>query len=126
MDVIFNFVGMIIVAIIGLLGIIIQTKSHDKIEKQDVIVKDINSKIDALRKESKEDDIRLNAKLDETRMNALKRFLITELTKIKNKEYIPTDYQRRMISEAKDEYNKAGGDSYVDDMYDEINDKKMI
>ena len=35
MDGLLNFLGMVIVAIIGLIGIIVQTKSHDKINKQD-------------------------------------------------------------------------------------------
>ena len=31
-----------------------------------------------------------------------------------------------MLKDAKDEYNKAGGDSYVDDMYDDARAKGLI
>jgi len=126
MDSILNFLGMIIVAIIGLIGVIVQTKSHAKIKKQDDLMKTIDEKIDNLRIESKKDDIRLNEKIDDFNMNTLKRFLITEMTKINQEAYIPTDNQKRVISESKGEYNKAGGDSYVDDMYDELKNKGLL
>lgn len=126
MDSILNFLGMIIVAIIGLIGVIIQTRSHVKIKKQDGLMKVIDKKIDGLRNESKKDDIKLNKKIDDINMNTTKRFLITEMTKIKQGHYIPTDNQKRVIVETKSEYNKAGGDSYVDDMYEDLKNKNLI
>lgn len=121
-----SFLGIVLVAIISLIGTIIQTKSHNKLENQNRLVSDIDKKIDALRNESKKDDLALNRKLDETRMNTLKRFLITEMTKIKQGSYVATDNQKRMLKEAKDEYNRAGGDSYVDDMYDDLREKDLL
>ena len=121
-----SFLGMIIVAIISLIGIIIQTKSHNKLQKQSVIVKTMDTKLDKLRAEAKKDDFNLNKKLDENKMNDLKRFLIIEMTKIDQGIYQATDNQRRMLKEAKDEYNRAGGDSYVDDMYDKLKDKNLL
>ena len=126
MDSFLSFLGMIIVAIIGLIGIIIQTKSHNKLQKQSDIVKTMDTKLDKLRAEAKKDDFNLNKKLDENKMNDLKRFLIIEMTKIDQGIYQATDNQRRMLKEAKDEYNRAGGDSYVDDMYDKIKDKNLL
>lgn len=120
MDSLLNFLGMVIVALIGLIGIIVQTKSHKKIDKQDTLMKSIDKKIDTLRNESKKDDIKLNNKIDSINMNTTKRFLITEMTKIKENTYVPTDNQKRVIHETKDEYNKAGGDSYVDDMFQDL------
>lgn len=120
MDSLWNFLGMVIVALISLIGIIVQTKSHQKIDKQDTLMKSIDKKIDTLRTESKKDDIKLNNKIDSINMNTTKRFLITEMTKIKEGTYIPTDNQRRVIHETKDEYNKYGGDSYVDDMFEDL------
>ena len=105
-------VAMIAVALISLTGVIIQTNS--------------NSKIDQLRKESKESDEKLENKITEVNMNDLKRFLITEMSKIKQGAFVPTENEKRVISEAKDEYNKAGGDSYVDDMYDELKKAGLI
>ena len=126
MESILNFLGMIIVAIIGLIGVIIQTQSHVKIKKQDGLMKVIDKKIDGLRNESKKDDIKLNKKIDDINVNTTKRFLITEMTKIKQGYYIPTDNQKRVIVETKSEYNKAGGDSYVDDMYEDLKNKNLI
>ena len=126
MDSFLSFLGMIIVAIISLIGIIIQTKSHNKLQKQSDIVKTMDAKLDKLHAESKEDDFKLNKKLDENKMNDLKRFLIIEMTKIDQGIYQATDNQKRMLKEAKDEYNRAGGDSYVDDMYDKLKDKNLL
>lgn len=105
-------IGMVIVALISLIGVIIQTNS--------------NSKIDQLRKESKDGDKKLEDKINYVNMNDLKRFLITEMSKIKQGAFIPTENEKRVIAEAKDEYNKAGGDSYVDDMYDELKKQGLI
>lgn len=126
MDSFLSFLGMIIVAIISLIGIIIQTKSHNKLQKQSDIVKTMDTKLDKLRAEAKKDDFNLNKKLDENKMNDLKRFLIIEMTKIDQGIYQATDNQKRMLKEAKDEYNRAGGDSYVDDMYDKLKDKNLL
>ena len=126
MDSFLSFLGMIIVAIISLIGIIIQTKSHNKLQKQSDIVKTMDIKLDKLRAEAKKDDFNLNKKLDENKMNDLKRFLIIEMTKIDQGIYQATDNQKRMLKEAKDEYNRAGGDSYVDDMYDKLKDKNLL
>lgn len=126
MDSFLSFLGMIIVAIISLIGIIIQTKSHNKLQKQSDIVKTMDAKLDKLRAETKKDDFNLNKKLDENKMNDLKRFLIIEMTKIDQGIYQATDNQKRMLKEAKDEYNRAGGDSYVDDMYDKLKDKNLL
>lgn len=126
MDSFLSFLGMIIVAIISLIGIIIQTKSHNKLQKQSDIVKTMDAKLDKLRAEAKKDDFNLNKKLDENKMNDLKRFLIIEMTKIDQGIYQATDNQKRMLKEAKDEYNRAGGDSYVDDMYNKLKDKNLL
>lgn len=133
MDAIYNLIATLGVAIIGLVGIMIQTKSKEKTEsistKQEAISEiqgSILSKIEALRKESKEDDIKLNKKLDEKTMNELKRFLVNEMSKILNKDYIPNEEQKKMLYDAKKEYNDSGGDSYVDDMFDKMKNNKLI
>ena len=101
-------IATVCVAIIGLIGIIIQTMTNSKLERQDKLVKTIDEKIEASRKESKNDDKKLNAKLDNIRMNELKRFLINEMSKIRDKNYIPNEEQKRLIHEAKQEYNELG------------------
>ena len=119
MDSLLNFGATVIVAIIGLVGIVIQTKSK---EKQNTI----EQKIDALRKESKEGDTILSGKLDTAKMQILKVWLTVELTKIRDGLYKPNEEQKRLLIEAKKEYNTLGGDSYVDDMFDDIKSKNII
>lgn len=119
MDSLLNFGATVIVAIIGLVGIVIQTKSK---EKQNTI----EQKIDALRKESKEGDTILSGKLDTAKMQILKVWLTVELTKIREGLYKPNEEQKRLLIEAKKVYNDLGGDSYVDDMFEEIKSKNII
>ena len=119
MDSLLNFGATVIVAIIGLVGIVIQTKSKEKIEHT-------NSKIDELRNESKNGDRTLSGKLDESKMQILKVWLTNELTKVRDGVYKPNEEQKRLLFEAKKEYNNLGGDSYIDDMFDECKLKNII
>lgn len=139
-----SFLGTVLVAIIGLIGIWIQTKHSGELKSQ----KELSSKIDKniqelrdetnkndkklhkeiseLRTESKKGDLALTERLDKKEMNDLKRYLITEMTKIKSGIYIPSEEQKRILKDSKDLYNARGGDSYVDDMYDDLRDKDLI
>ena len=137
MDGILSFLGMVIVAIIGLVGVILQIKSKEKTEsidsKIDNIKKEFTKKTDdftneliSFKKESTESDKRISDQIQEVRMTVCKRFLVTELSKIEEENYIPSEEQKRVLKDTKDEYNAAGGDSYVDDMYDDLRDKGLI
>lgn len=137
MDGILSFLGMVIVAIIGLVGVILQIKSKEKTEsidsKIDNIKKEFTKKTDdftneliTFKEESTESDKRISDQIQEVRMTVCKRFLVTELSKIEEENYIPSEEQKRVLKDTKDEYNAAGGDSYVDDMYDDLRDKGLI
>lgn len=137
MDGILSFLGMVIVAIIGLVGVILQVKSKEKTEFIDLkinnIKKEFNKKTDdftneliTFKEESTESDKRISDQIQEVRMTVCKRFLVTELSKIEEENYIPSEEQKRVLKDTKDEYNAAGGDSYVDDMYDDLRDKGLI
>lgn len=137
MDGILSFLGMVIVAIIGLVGVILQVKSKEKTEsidfKIDNIKKEFNKKTDdftneliSFKEESTESDKRISDQIQEVRMTVCKRFLVTELSKIQEENYIPSEEQKIVLKDTKDEYNAAGGDSYVDDMYDDLRDKGLI
>ena len=137
MDGILSFLGMVIVAIIGLVGVILQVKSKEKAEsidsKIDNIKKEFTKKTDdftneliTFKEESTESDKRISDQIQEVRMTVCKRFLVTELSKIEEENYIPSEEQKRVLKDTKDEYNAAGGDSYVDDMYDDLRDKGLI
>ena len=137
MDGILSFLGMVIVAIIGLIGVILQVKSKEKTEsidlKIDNIKKEFTKKTDdftneliTFKEESTESDKRISDQIQEVRMTVCKRFLVTELSKIQEENYIPSEEQKRVLKDTKDEYNSSGGDSYVDDMYDDLRDKGLI
>lgn len=119
MDSLYNLIGTIIVGIIGLIGIWIQTKSK---EKQDNVLKQITK----LREESKHGDERLYKNIDDVKCQFLKMWLTNELTKVRDELYRTNEEQKRIIMEAKKEYNRLGGDSYVDDMFDECKDKNLL
>ena len=130
MESILSFLGMVIVAIIGLVGVILQVKSKEKTEsidlKIDNIKKDFTNELITFKEESTESDKRISDQIQEVRMTVCKRFLVTELSKIEEENYIPSEEQKRVLKDTKDEYNASGGDSYVDDMYDDLRDKGLI
>lgn len=98
----------VLVAIIGLIGIIIQTKNSGRIKSQQELLNTVEQKIDLLKHESKKDDERLNKKLDRMDMENCKRFLIVEMTKISQGTYEPTEEQKRIIYETHERYNEEG------------------
>ena len=137
MEGILSFLGMVIVAIIGLVGVILQVKSKEKTEsidlKIDNIKKEFTKKTDdftneliTFKEESTQSDKRISDQIQEVRMTVCKRFLVTELSKIEEENYIPSEEQKRVLKDTKDEYNASGGDSYVDDMYDDLRYKGLI
>ena len=119
-------IATVIVAIIGLIGIIIQNRSHTKLKSQEELLKTVDEKIDKLKTQSTEEDNRLNDKLDAIDMNSCKRFLIVEMTKIKDGTYIPNEEQKHMLHETKTRYNNNGGNSYVDSMFEGLQDKGLL
>lgn len=114
-----NLLATLGVAALGLIGIVVQTKSK---EKQSTI----ENKIDLLREESCREDKNIMSKLDKNHVQTLKLWLVTEMTKIRDGAYIPNEEQKHLIHEAKREYNFLGGDSYVDDMFEDLRARKLI
>lgn len=119
-------IATVLVAIIGLIGIIIQSKSNNKLKSQQDLLKTVDDKIDKLKTQSTEEDKRLNKKLDIMDMENCKRFLIVEMTKIQDGTYKPNEEQKRMLYETKERYNNDGGDSYVDSMFDGLQAKGLL
>lgn len=144
MEVFLQFLGSIIIAIIGTISVWIQTKHGNELKSQKELSSQINKGINDLRKEqetsvkklqddiqnlrteSKKGDKEIYKRINQKDMNDTKRFLVTELTKIKEGTYIPNEEQKRILKENKDVYNQNGGDSYVDDMYDDLRNKGLI
>lgn len=123
---IISAIASVIVALVGLIGIIIQVKSHNKLNTQEELLNTVQNKVDDLREESKKDDKNLNEKLDNMELEHCKRFLIVEMTKIKDGTYIPNEEQKRMLHETKQIYNDKGGDSYVDSMFDHLIEQGLL
>lgn len=119
-------VATVLVAVIGLIGIIIQSKSNNKLKSQEELLKTVDDKIDKLKTQSTEEDEKLNKKLDNIDMENCKRFLVVEMTKMKEGLYTPNEEEKRILKETKTIYNAKGGDSYVDDMYDDLRERKIL
>ncbi len=119
-------IATVLVAIIGLIGIIIQNKSNSKLKSQEDLLKTVDDKMDKLKTQSIEEDKRLNKKLDSMEMDNCKRFLIVEMTKIQDGAYTPNEEQKRMLHETKKTYNDKGGDSYVDSMFEGLQAKGLL
>lgn len=119
-------IATVLVAIIGLIGIYIQTKSNNKLKSQEDLLKTVDDKIDKIKKQSEDEDRKLHDKLDFMEMNNCKRFLIIEMTKIQDGVYTPNEEQKRMLHEAKKIYNDKGGDSHVDNMFERLQAKELL
>ena len=119
-------IATVLVAIIGLIGIVIQNKSNSKLKSQEDLLRTVDDKMDKLKTQSIEEDKRLNKKLDIMDMDNCKRFLIVEMTKIQDGMYTPNEEQKRMLYETKERYNNDGGDSYVDSMFEGLQAKGLL
>lgn len=119
MDSVINLIATLGVAGIGVVGIWIQTRSKERQES-------IESKLDLLRKESAAEDKKILCTLESNHRETLKLWLVNEMTKIRDGAYIPNEEQKRMLHDAKKSYNDLDGDSYVDDMFEDLREKHLI
>jgi len=119
-------IATVLVAIIGLIGIYIQTKSNNKLESQKDLLKTVDEKMDKFKKQSEDEDRKLHEKLDRMEMDNCKRFLIVEMTKIQDGAYTPNEEQKRMLHETKKTYNDKGGNSYVNSMFERLQAKGLL
>ena len=106
----------IIVTAITTVGVVITTliqssnaRKKDNIEaKLDNIRKLFNDKIDSLKEN-----------LNQETLARCKADLVSLMSKIKN-GYTPTVEEKLILHESKKKYNDLGGDSYVDEMFDNL------
>ena len=119
-------IATVLVAIIGLIGIYIQTRSNNKLKSQEDLLKTVDEKMDKFKKQSEDEDRKIHEKLDRMEMDNCKRFLIVEMTKIQDGAYTPNEEQKRMLHETKKTYNDKGGDSYVDSMFERLQAKGLL
>lgn len=119
-------IATVLVAIIGLIGIYIQTRSNNKLESQKDLLKTVDEKMDKFKKQSEDEDRKIHLKLDKMEMDNCKRFLIVEMTKIQDGAYVPNEEQKRMLHETKKTYNDKGGNSYVNSMFERLQAKGLL
>lgn len=86
-----------------------------------VIATIVSSKKNSLKEEL--NDIK-NSITNET-LSRCKVDLINAMSKIQN-GYEPTEEERRILIEEKQQYNALGGDSYVDDMFDRLKKENKL
>lgn len=112
----------ITVALIGAIGIIIQSlisaNTNKKIKSNEEREKSIDNKLSAMEK-------RLTSKIEDTKLNSNKRFLVDFMRRCEKGEPF-SDEEIRYAFEAKEEYNRLGGNSYVDTKWDKLIEKGIL
>lgn len=112
----------IIVAIIGLIGLIAQSlisaNTSRKIKSNEAREKEIDNKLSAMER-------RLTSKIEDTKLNSNKRFLVDFMRRCEKGEQF-SDEEIRYAFEAKEEYNRLGGNSYVDTKWDKLIEKGIL
>lgn len=112
----------IIVTIIGTAGVIIQSmisnNTNKKIKSNEAREKEINNKLTAMEK-------RLTDKIEDTKLNSNKRFLVDFMRRCEKGEQF-SDEEIQYAFEAKEEYNRLGGNSYVDTKWNKLIEKGIL
>ena len=112
----------IIVSIIGVIGIIIQSSisnsTNKKIKSNEAREKEINEKLTSM-------EDRLVKKIEDTKLNSNKRFLVDFMRRCEKGEQF-SDEEIQYAFEAKEEYNRLGGNSYVDTKWDMLIEKGIL
>lgn len=112
----------IIVAVIGLIGLIAQSlisaSTSKKIKSNEAREKEIDNKLSAMER-------RLIDKIEDTKLNSNKRFLVDFMRRCEKGEQF-SDEEIRYAFEAKEEYNRLGGNSYVDTKWDLLVEKGIL
>lgn len=98
---------------------IIATLSSNKKTRFKTVEKNIKKELDTMESNLKADNLKTRKQLNEETLNRCKVDLINVMSRIQN-GYKPTEEERRILIEEKEQYNKLGGDSYVDDMFERL------
>lgn len=112
----------IIVAVIGVIGLIVQSlisaNTGKKIKSNEARKKEIDNKLSAMER-------RLTDKIEDTKLNSNKRFLVDFMRRCEKGEQF-SDEEIKYAFEAKKEYNRLGGNSYVDTKWDKLIEKEIL
>ena len=98
---------------------LVATISSNKKNNVNDIKEDIQKSIKSTESIIKADIMKVRKSLSEETLARCKVDLINVMSRIQNGAEI-TEEERRILIEEKEQYNKLGGDSYVDDMFDRL------
>ena len=117
-----NTEGIITALITGLcvaVPSIITTIAQSKKNNLDGVKGDIQKSIKDTEKNLKADITKVRNSLSDETLSRCKVDLINIMSRVQN-GYVLTEEERRILIEEKSQYNKLGGNSYVDDMYERL------
>ena len=103
------------VAIPNLVATLTTNKKNNINDVKDEITKSIHTTEGNI----KADIMKVRKSLSEETLNRCKVDLINVMSRIQNGATL-TEEERRILIEEKEQYNKLGGDSYVDDMFERL------
>lgn len=113
----------IITALIGGLCVavpnIIATISSSKKNNIEQVKGEIKESIKDTERSIKADITKVKKSLDDETLSRCKVDLINVMSRVQN-GYKLTEEERRILIEEKEQYNKLGGNSYVNDMFDRL------
>ena len=98
---------------------LVATVSGNKKNNVKTVKKDIQDSIKKTETSIKSDIMKVRNSLSEETLTRCKVDLINVMSRVQ-KGYDLTEEERRILIEEKEQYNKLGGDSYVDDMFDRL------
>lgn len=104
---------------------VIATLTSNRKEKFAKVENNINKSIKDVEKNIKADLTKLKNTLNEETLNRCKVDLINAMSRVQN-GYSLMEEERRILIEEKEQYNKLGGNSYVDDMFDRLKKEGKI
>ena len=114
-EIITALIGGLCVAIPNIIATISSSKKNN-IEK---VKGEIQESIKDTEKSIKADITKVKKSLDDETLSRCKVDLINVMSRVQN-GYELTEEERRILIEEKEQYNKLGGNSYVNDMFDRL------
>lgn len=112
-------IGGLCVAVPNIVATIVNNKKNNMDNLKSELKKEFNKSISDLETKIKNKFLKLEESQNEEKLDRCKVDLINTMSRVQN-GYTLTEEERRILIEEKSKYNKLGGDSYVDDMFDRL------
>ena len=118
-------IGVMFAALCSLIGIIVQAIQSNKSKKSDKLMEIMDGKLDKLKADTDKRDKELWENIKQHHLRYYKDQLVSTMSRIEN-GYVPTIEEKHIIHEQKAAYNELGGDSYVDEMWEDLRNKNNL